>query len=186
MLVILVIYFEYCLYPSLECKFHLGRNFYLFHSPLEFSVPIRSLNQERVQLIFVEWINKLWETNLDLHSCSFHLCIVVVDWVTKWFEFFTPSCICPLQCDFAGLPYQEVTSISSFVESGLTFWLVLVNKIRANVSVLALNLGLQGPNLLPFPFLEQSLSWKQAQAILLEDKWLCGRETIILPENILD
>ena len=49
-LVILVIYFGYCLYLSLEWKFHLRRSFY---SSLEFSVPIRSLKQERGQLLFV-------------------------------------------------------------------------------------------------------------------------------------
>ena len=57
-LVILVIYFGYSLCLSLEWKFHLRRSFYLFYSSLEFSVPIRSLKQERGQLLFVEWIIK--------------------------------------------------------------------------------------------------------------------------------
>ena len=95
-LLILVIYFGYSLCLSLEWKFHLRRSFYLFYSSLEFSVPIRSLKQERGQLLFVEWIIKKMVRN---QSWSPQL-------------FFSPlhCCRCPWQCDFAVLPYEEVIS----------------------------------------------------------------------------
>ena len=110
-LVILVIYFEYCLYLSLEWKFHLGRSFYLFYSSLEFSVPVRRLKQERDQLLFVEWIkkkvvrNQSWSPQLffsPLHCCRLKK--------KKCFKFFTLSYMCPWQCDFAVLPYEEEIS----------------------------------------------------------------------------
>ena len=85
---------------------------------------------------------------------------------------------------FSCFSCQKVKSISSSVESGLAFGLALANKIYWKCKHASSGpLSPEEACLLPFCFLEQFLSWKQAQADLLEGKVKEGK--IILAENTL-
>lgn len=132
------------------------------------------LNSGRDQVIFVEWINKWWVITPGLY-CSFHLCIVVADWLQTLFSLFTPPCTCSLQCDFPAFPIKRCNLFPHLLNLDWLFDLPWLTEYCGSVSMPAQDLGLQKPYLLPFSFLELFSWWEQAQASLLEDK--CGRET---------
>lgn len=123
--------------------------------------------------------NQSWSTLLffsSLHCCSRLIAKMVL--ILHYFLYI------PFAMWFCS-SYQRWNLCLQLLDLNWLFDLCCLIKYCGNISVPALDLRLQWPCLLPFSFLELSLSWKQAQASSLKEKWLWKRQ-VILAVKILD